>query len=73
VAAVREPPGLPASGGSGARLGGMSNESELLSGTVKISRAKDAEWLRPTGIAVGCSAARSEHTDMQDRRCIGRG
>jgi len=51
----------------------MSNESELLSGTVKISRAKDAEWLRPTGIAVGCSAAHSEHTDIQDRRCIGRG
>ena len=24
------------------------------------------------GIAVGCSAERSEHTDTQDRRCIGR-
>ena len=38
---------LPASSGLGARLGGMSNVSELPSGTVKISRAQDAEWLRP--------------------------
>ena len=40
----------------GARLSGMPNESELPSGTVKISRAKDAEWLRPKGNAVGYSA-----------------
>jgi len=55
--AVRPSSGLPASGGSEARLGGRSNERELLSGTVKISRAKDAEWLKPNGIAVGCPAA----------------
>jgi len=57
----------------GARLGGMSNESELPSGTVKISRAKDAAVAQAKMVSRSVAPpVFSEHTDIQGRRCIGR-
>jgi hypothetical protein len=73
AASVSERSRLPASGGLRARLGGMSNVSELPSGTVKISRAKDAEWLRPKGTRSSCSASVLGAHGYQHRRCNGRG
>ena len=70
AAAVRKPLGLRASRGSGARLSGMSNESELPSGTVKISRAtRCCSRLRPK--MVTRSDAPPVHWEHTDTKTVG--